>query len=206
MRMDIYSIIREAKENLLDLDETKRIFSLANDGILFKIVAKEDEKEEKSDIVKFAEYILKNRDNFWEAKRNENLEEFNKDLNNDLKQIIKKDREEVKRNLFDEMNKLVTDTNNDGKVDTADSSPNVVFFKLFLNEYNNKYAFTWKAFKETKRLYEKSHPVDGEDIYVLKSLLEKDPKIEKIVDATVFCKAAHSLTDKTIEKIKEKIG
>ena len=206
MRMDVYSVIREAKENLLDLDETKRIFSLANDGILFKIVAKEDEKDEKSDIVKFAEYILKNRDNFWEAKRNETLEEFNKDLNNELKQIIKKDREEVKRNLFDEMNKLVADTNSDGRVDTADSSPNVVFFKLFLNEYNNKYAFTWKAFKETKRLYEKSHPTEGEDIYVLKSLLEKDPKIEKIVDATVFCKTAHSLTDKTIEKIKEKIG
>ena len=108
--MDVYSVIREAKENLLDLDETKRIFSLANDGILFKIVAKEDEKDEKSDIVKFAEYILKNRDNFWEAKRNETLEDFNKDLNNELKQIIKKDREEVKRNLFDEMNKLVTDT------------------------------------------------------------------------------------------------
>ena len=104
------------------------------------------------------------------------------------------------------MNELVGDYDNDGKITMADSSPNSVFFKLFLTEYNTKYAFTWKAFKEAKRLYEKSHPVDGEDIYVLKSLLEKDPRIEKIVDSTVFCKSARTLTSSTIDKIKEKIG
>ena len=208
MKMDVYSVIREAKEgNILDSDEVERIYSLANDGILFKIVAKEDnEKEEKSDVVKFAETILKNRDDFWEAKRNEKLDDFEKNINSKLKSIIKKNRKEVKKELFDQMNSLVGDLNNDGKVDVSDSSPNVIFFRLFLTEYNTKYAFTWKAFKETKRLYEKSHPVDGEDIYVLKSLLEKDPKIDKVVDSTVFSKAVKTLTDSTINKIKEKIG
>lgn len=207
MKMDVYSIIREAQEGkVLDSNEIERIYSLANDDILLKIVAKEDDKEEKSEPVKFAEVILKHRDDFWEAKRKEEIEEFEKEINSELKKTIKKERKEVKKELFKKMNDLVGDINNDGVVDTSDNSPNVVFFKLFLNEYNNKYAFTWKAFKETKRIYEKNHPVDGEDIYVLKSLLEKDPKIQKVVDSTVFSRAAKTLTDSTINKIKEKIG
>ena len=205
MKFDVYSVINEAKEtNLIDDNEIDRLYSLANDGILFKIVAKDE--DEKKETTKLASFILKNRDNYWEAKNADNLPSFYKELNNKIKNIIKKDRKKVKKELFDEMNSLVGDYNNDGKVTTADSSPNAVFFKLFLSEYNTKYAFTWKAFKEAKRLYEKTHPVDGEDIYVLKSLLEKDPKIQKVTDITVFCKAARSLTEKTIEKIKEKIG
>ena len=88
----------------------------------------------------------------------------------------------------------------------SSENPNSVVFKLFLSDYNSKYAFTWKAFKETKKIYEKSHVLEGEDIYILKSLLEKDPKIDKVVDSTIFSKQNRPLSKEIIDKIKEKIG
>lgn len=210
MKFDIYTVINEAKDSkTLDLDELTKLFSLANEQVLFNIVAKEDaekkDDEEKSKIYDFAELVLKNRDNFWTAKRADNLEDFLSEFNKDIKEKIKKDRKKTKRELFDQMNNIAQNMSQTGS-DTSETSANAVVFKLFLNEYNTKYAFTWKSFKETKRNYEKGHILEGEDIYVLKALLEKDPKIQKVVDSTVFCKSSHSLSDAVIDKIKEKIG
>ena len=72
MRMDVYTVINESKDSkTLDIEELNRLFSLANEQILFNIVAKEDinDKDEKSDVYDFATIILKNRDNFWTAKK-----------------------------------------------------------------------------------------------------------------------------------------
>ena len=205
--MDVYTVINESKDSkTLDIEELNRLFSLANEQILFNIVAKEDinDKEEKSDVYDFATIILKNRDNFWTAKKKDELEDFLKDLNKELKEKLKKNRKTAKKELFDAMNNAAKEMSQ--KLETSKESPNVIIFKLFLQEYNSKYAFTWKAFKETKRNYEKNHIVEGEDIYVLKALLEKDPKIEKITDSTVFCKSSRTISNDIIDKIKEKIG
>ena len=108
-----------------------------------------------------------------------------------------------KKELFEKMNKVAE---NYGSNIKSSENPNSVVFKLFLSDYNSKYAFTWKAFKETKKIYEKSHVLEGEDIYILKSLLEKDPKIDKVVDSTIFSKQNRPLSKEIIDKIKEKIG
>lgn len=198
--MDIYKVIRESKEGkLFDTDELNKLYSFANDQILLNIAAVEDED---SKVGELASIILKNRDNFWTAKYDETLDGFSKDLESEIKSKIKQDRKDVKKDLFDKMDIIAKSTSQ--KIDNGKESPNTIFFKLFLNEYNTKHAFTWKAFKEAKKRYEKSNPVDGEDIYTLKSMLEKDPKIEKVSDTTVFCKAAHSLSDEIIDKLKEK--
>ena len=198
--MDVYSVILEAKnDKIFSLDEIDKIFSLGNEQILFKIAAEKEDGQEG----KFVSVILKNRNNFWENKHNETLKDFSKEFNKILKKEIKNPIK-VKKSVFKLINKYAND--GVGKLIDVSDSPNIVFFKLFMNEYNNKYAFTWKAFKETKRMFEKTHPVEGEDIYTLKSLLEKDPKILKIKDSTVFCKSQHSLSDSTLKKIKEKLG
>lgn len=198
--MDICNIVLESKDSrILTPKDVERIFSFGNEKILFKIVA----ENEKEPIGKFASIILKNRNNFWENKHSDKIEDFTYDLNNILKKEIKKVKK-VKKELFNLMNKYADE--GVGKLIDVSDSPNVVFFKLFMQEYNDKYAFTWRAFKEVKRNFEKSHPVEGEDIYILKQLLEKDPNIVKITNSTLFCKSQHTLSDSTIKKIKEKIG
>lgn len=205
--MDIYRVIRESKEGkLFDTDELNKMYSFANDQILLTIVARNDQAkdEDKEELADMAEIVLKNRDNFWTAKHNDELDDFSKELESEIKSKIKQRRMEVKKDLFNKMDEIAKSTSQ--KIDKGEETANAVFFKLFLNEYNTKHAFTWKAFKDTKKRYEKTHPVDGEDIYVLKSVLEKDPKIEKVVDSTVFCKAARTLSDDVIDKLKERAG
>lgn len=199
--MDVYSVINESKKSkVLSDDEIDRIFSLGNEGILLKIVA--GDKDEGLE-AKFATVILKNRGEYWENKHADTMDDFSKELNKELKKKVKK-ANKAKDLLFDKMNKMAAD--GIGLAINVSDSPNLVFFRLFMNEYNNKYAFTWKAFKEVKREYEKSHPVVGEDIYTLKQLLEKDPKIVKVVDSTVFCKAQNTLSKSILDEIKEKLG
>ena len=84
--------------------------------------------------------------------------------------------------------------------------PNTALFRLFFNEYNTKQIFTWKNFKDTKKQFEKNHPLEGENIYNLKSFLEKNTSIEKIDNNTVFSKEQRTLSDKCIEKLIEKIS
>ena len=227
--MDVYRVINEAKDSkIIDKDELERLFSFANDAILMRIRAQEDSEEEPGDEAKLAEIVLKNRDNYQEAKREEKLDEFNKELNNEIKKKIKKDRKETKKKLFDKMNEIAKDYQTT-EAKAQDENANVVIFKMFLNEWNTKYAFTWKAFKNLKRDYEKTHILEGEDLFVLKALLEKDPNIAKkrsfdlskadisagkiakdtsgkVTDSTVFSKQNNTLTKETIEKIKEKIA
>ena len=86
-----------------------------------------------------------------------------------------------------------------------------------------------KSKKEWRKNYEKTHILEGEDLFILKALLEKDPNIAKkaavdsrkadfakgkigkdisgkVIDSTVFSKGNNTLTKETIEKIKEKIA
>ena len=145
---------------------------------------------------------LKNKDDFWNAKNNDKLSDFINNLSKEIKKKIKHSKK-IKKELFEKMNKVAE---NYGSNIKSSENPNSVVFKLFLSDYNSKYAFTWKAFKETKKIYEKSHVLEGEDIYILKALLEKDPKIDKVVDSTIFSKQNRPLSKEIIDKIKEKIG
>lgn len=207
MKMDIYTIINESKDSkLFELDEVENLYALTNDSILFNIIATDEKNknkdEEQSFIAKFAEIILKNKDDFWNAKNNDKLSDFINNLSKEIKKKIKHSKK-IKKELFEKMNKVAE---NYGSNIKSSENPNSVVFKLFLSDYNSKYAFTWKAFKETKKIYEKSHILEGEDIYILKSLLEKDPKIDKVVDSTIFSKQNRPLSKEIIDKIKEKIG
>ena len=207
MKMDIYTIINESKDSkLFELDEVENLYALTNDSILFNIIATDEKNknkdEEQSFIAKFAEIILKNKDDFWNAKHNDKLSDFINNLSKEIKKKIKHSKK-IKKELFEKMNKVAE---NYGSNIKSSENPNSVVFKLFLSDYNSKYAFTWKAFKETKKIYEKSHVLEGEDIYILKSLLEKDPKIDKVVDSTIFSKQNRPLSKEIIDKIKEKIG
>ena len=207
MKMDIYTIINESKDSkLFELDEVENLYALTNDSILFNIIATDEKNknkdEEQSFIAKFAEIILKNKDDFWNAKNNDKLSDFINNLSKEIKKKIKHSKK-IKKELFERMNKVAE---NYGSNIKSSENPNSVVFKLFLSDYNSKYAFTWKAFKETKKIYEKSHVLEGEDIYILKSLLEKDPKIDKVVDSTIFSKQNRPLSKEIIDKIKEKIG
>ena len=206
--MDIYRIIRESKEDkkLFSDNEINKLYSFSNNNVLLNIIAKDEieNKEEKSDIAKMASIILKNKSDFWEYKYKDEENELNKELSLKLKKEFKKETKDIINSLFDRMNETAKKL----EVTSGETSdnPNVVIFKIFLNEYNTKYAFTWKAFKQVKREYEKNHTLEGEDIYILKAILEKDEKIDKVVDSTVFCKSSKTLSDSTIDKIKEKIG
>lgn len=205
MKMDIYTIINESKDSkLFELDEVENLYALTNDSILFNIVATDEKNKnkEQSSIAKFAEIILKNKDDFWNAKNNDKLSDFINNLSKEIKKKIKHSKK-IKKELFEKMNKVAE---NYGSNIKSSENPNSVVFKLFLSDYNSKYAFTWKAFKETKKIYEKSHVLEGEDIYILKALLEKDPKIDKVVDSTIFSKQNRPLSKEIIDKIKEKIG
>lgn len=230
MKMDVYRVINEAKNpKIIDTDELEKVYSLANDAILMRIAAQEnDDDDKKSDVGELAEIIIKNRDDYHYAKKQDELEDFHKELNNEIKKKIKKDREETKKKLFDKMNEIAKEYQST-ELKSGEENPNVVIFKMFLNEWNTKYAFTWKAFKNIKKTYEKTHVLEGEDLFVLKSLLEKDPNIAKktgydsrkvdfekgkigkdisgkVTDSTVFSKSNNTLAKETIERIKEKIA
>ena len=108
--MDIYRVINEAKDSkIIDKDEMEKIYSLANDAILMRIAAAEDSKEEDTDVGKLAEIIIKNRDDYHFAKREDELDDFSKELNTEIKKKIKKDRKEVKKELFNKMDEIAKD-------------------------------------------------------------------------------------------------
>lgn len=230
MKMDIYKVINEAVQDsrVIDKEELDRLFSFANDAILMRIIAKDDDEDKKSEETKLAELVVKNKDDYFFAKKNDEIDDFLKEFNSEIRKEIKKDRKEIKKKLFEKMNEIAKDYQQ-SELKATDENANVVVFKMFLNEWNTKYAFTWKAFKNIKKDYEKTHILDGEDLFVLKSLLEKDPNIAKkrsfdlkyadlsngkvakdtsgkVTDSTVFSKNNNTLTKQTIEKIKEKIA
>ena len=97
MKMDIYRVINEAKDSkIIDKDEMEKIYSLANDAILMRIAAAEDSKEEDTDVGKLAEIIIKNRDDYHFAKKEDELDDFSKELNTEIKKKIKKDIDKLK--------------------------------------------------------------------------------------------------------------
>lgn len=227
--MDVYRVIKEAKEpRLIDMDEMDKLFSFANAPILTRIAAREDRKDEKSDEHKFVELIAKNRDDYFWAKDRDTLDDFNKEFNSDIKKMFKSKREDVKKKLFDDIDEIA-DAYKPSNDSLASANPNTVVFKMFLNEWNTKHSFTWKMFKRLKKDYEKTHILEGEDLFVLKSLLEKDPNIVnqrsldfrradaergkiakdvsgKVTDSTVFSRANNTLARETIEAIKKRIA
>ena len=227
--MDVYRVIKEAKEpRLIDMDEMDKLFSFANAPILTRIAAREDRKDEKSDEHKLVELISRSRDDYFWAKDRDTLDDFNKEFNSDIKKMFKGKRAELKKQLFDDIDEIA-DAYKPSNDSLASANPNTVVFKMFLNEWNTKHSFTWKMFKRLKKDYEKTHILEGEDLFVLKSLLEKDPNIVKqrsldfrradvekgkiakdisgkVTDSTVFSRANNTLTRETIEAIKKKIA
>lgn len=199
--LNIYKIINEIEETkVIDSDNLDDLFHIDN-KVLFQLIVKE---KEKTDIAKVSELIIKNKDEFYSASKDDELDDFYKDINKQIKKIIKTDKKEFKKEFLGKI-EVVKNSIKQAE-DTSHDTPNVIIFKLFLREYNTKYSFTWRAFKEVKREYEKSHVLEGENIYSLKSLLERDPKIDKVTNTTVFCKSEETLSDSIIEKIKNKIG
>ena len=198
--MDVYSVIREAKDTkeLLSTEELNKLFSPSLERTLFTII----NNNENEDFVKLSEIILKKRGAYQEAKLKEKLDDFKDEIISDFKTILKKDKHEKLEEFFEHTDKVAEVANK--YIQTAEDDPNSIIFKLFLNEYNTKVAFTWKAFKMVKKDFEKNHPLTGENIYNLKSLIEKYSDIEKIENNTVFSKESHTLSDKCLEKIKEK--
>lgn len=193
--LSINRIIKESEESISSED----LFNIDN-KVLFQLILQE---KEKTDLVKVAELILKNKDEYYAANKDDELDDFYKDINRQIKKIIT-DKSEFKKEFFEKVDNIKSNLKN--MEDTSFDTPNVIIYKLFLKEYNTKYSFTWRAFKEVKRNYEKSHVLEGENIYSLKSLLERDPKIDKITNTTVFCKSNNSISDSILEKIKNKIG
>lgn len=194
--MDIYSVINESKNSkILDSDDIEKLYSGNLDSALFALATNKDEN-----IAEFASTILKDRNDYQIAKKNDKLDDFLDDLNSLLKKNIDK-ANKTKSDFFELLDKFSDFSPK--KIET-DISPNAVVIRLFLSEYNTKYAFTWKAFKKVKKEYEKNNLLEGEDIYILKSILEKSPNIQKVIDSTVFCKSAGTLSDKILDKLKEK--
>ncbi len=199
--MDIYKIIRESKEDY-SIDETTvdYLYSTIVEKTLLSMINNEEDNDEFNNI---AEKILKKRDDYHTAKKENKMEQFISDLNNDFIKVFKSDRKERTEEFINYINQYSKNIKN--TISKINNNPDILIFKLFLKEYNEKESFTWKQFKNIKRIFEKSHPLEGENIYNLKSLLEKDPNIEKIKDETVFSKSLGSLSKKTIEKINDKI-
>lgn len=202
MKIDVYKVINEAKENksYFSEDEVRDLYS--KEAILFKLL--QSENEEDKNINKFIEEVLKKRQDYTEGLMNDDLSDLVSDINTDFKKIIKSNRKEEKNSLLDRIKNMSDAAMK--YIETAKTSPDTIIYKLFLDEYNNKYAFTWKAFKYAKKRYEKSHPLFGENVSNLKSMLERDSKIVKINNNTLFCRSAKTLSDTTLEKIRDRIS
>jgi hypothetical protein len=213
--MDIYNVINEskAKKTIISSEEASKLFSIPNENILFRIAGGLDEDDDLMDLV---ELILKSKDDYYAAK--EDTEDFLKEFNFKLKKI--KNVKKLKEELFGKMDDLAKNYN---YIEKNPDAPNSIILKMFLNEWNTKHSFTWRGFKQVKKNYEKNHILSGENLFVLKEILEKDPHIAsrngfeksksgrikdvsgKVVDGTIFCKAAHTLSNDTIEAIKKRI-
>ena len=202
--MDIYKIIRESTDTkeLLSIEDIDFLFSPATEKSLFYIINKDD--EDTKEFNNIAEKILKKREDYQIAKHKDNLDEFKKEITGIFKSVFKLEKKEKKEELFnylknksEEVSKVI----NIGKFE-----PDNIIYRLFLKEYNTKYAFTWKAFKDVKREYEKNHTLEGENIYNLKSMIEKYNNIDKVYNNTVFSKENNPFSEKFLEKINDKIN
>lgn len=202
--MDIYKIIRESTDTkeLLSIGDIDFLFSPTTEKSLFYIINKDDEDTKKFNSI--AEKILKKREDYQIAKHKDNLDEFKKEIAGIFKSVFKLEKKEKKEELFDYLknkSEEVSKVINLGKFE-----PDNIIYRLFLKEYNTKYAFTWKAFKDVKREYEKNHTLEGENIYNLKSMIEKYNNIDKVYNNTVFSKENNPFSEKFLEKINDKIN
>ena len=202
--MDIYKIIRESTDTkeLLSIEDIDFLFSPTTEKSLFYIINKDDEDTKKFNSI--AEKILKKREDYQIAKHKDNLDEFKKEITGIFKSVFKLEKKEKKEELFDYLknkSEEVSKVINIGKFE-----PDNIIYRLFLKEYNTKYAFTWKAFKDVKREYEKNHTLEGENIYNLKSMIEKYNNIDKVYNNTVFSKENNPFSEKFLEKINDKIN
>lgn len=202
--MDIYKIIRESTDTkeLLSIEDIDFLFSPTIEKSLFYIINKDDEDTKKFNSI--AEKILKKREDYQIAKHKDNLDEFKKEITGIFKSVFKLEKKEKKEELFDYLknkSEEVSKVINLGKFE-----PDNIIYRLFLKEYNTKYAFTWKAFKDVKREYEKNHTLEGENIYNLKSMIEKYNNIDKVYNNTVFSKENNPFSEKFLEKINDKIN
>ena len=202
--MDIYKIIRESTDTkeLLSIEDIDFLFSPVTEKSLFYIINKDDEDTKKFNSI--AEKILKKREDYQIAKHKDNLDEFKKEITGIFKSVFKLEKKEKKEELFDYLknkSEEVSKVINLGKFE-----PDNIIYRLFLKEYNTKYAFTWKAFKDVKREYEKNHTLEGENIYNLKSMIEKYNNIDKVYNNTVFSKENNPFSEKFLEKINDKIN
>lgn len=198
--MDIYKVINESKKNTgFSEEEIDRVFSLSNEQIMYYIIAKYEKEDEYKEERKLAEFILKRKDEYWKAVNDKSISKFTKDFNEDFS-VRFEHRKKQKKKLF-ELIDLTAGTMS-GKVETG-VSINAIAIKLFLKEYNTKYAFTWKAFKQVKKLYDKTHPVEVNDMSALKRILEKEFKLGDINNTTVFCKTNHTLSNEVLELLKK---
>lgn len=198
---DIYQIIRESKEEkqLLTFEELDKLYTPEVIKTLFYIINKDEEK----DYCKLAEYILKKREDYQIAKKNDNLKEFKKDIKSEFKRIFKTDKFKKKEDFFNYINNSAEAGNKN--IVQVSNNPDKVIYKLFLNKYNSNTPFTWAMFKELKKDYEKNNQLEGENIYNLKSMIEKYTKIEHVDNNTVFDKSANTLSDKLLSKLDKKL-
>ena len=203
MKVDIYNIIEEAKQSkMFSKEELKSFFSPVGIGYL---TSKINLDEDKTNLEKTCEEILKAKENFWLSIKKENVEDFSCELFKHLKKIFnnKKDFEKTIRKIKHSIKKKI-ENSYEPLQKTNEQTATGILFKLFLKEYNTKYAFTWRGFKRVKKEYEKSHFLDGENIYSLKAMLEKDENIKSVNDFTMFSKSNHTLSDYTLNKLQEK--
>lgn len=202
--MDIYKIIRESTntKELLSIEDIDFLFSPVTEKSLFYIINKDDEDTKKFNNI--AEKILKKREDYQIAKHKDNLDEFKKEITGIFKSVFKLEKKEKKEELFDYLKNKSEEVSK--VVNLGKFEPDNIIYRLFLKEYNTKYAFTWKAFKDVKKEYEKNHTLEGENIYNLKSMIEKYNNIDKVYNNTVFSKENNPFSEKFLEKINDKIN
>ncbi len=202
--MDIYKIIRESTDTkeLLSIEDIDFLFSPVTEKSLFYIINKDD--EDTKEFNNIAEKILKKREDYQIAKHKDNLDEFKKEITGIFKSVFKLEKKEKKEELFDYLKNKSEEVSK--VVNLGKFEPDNIIYRLFLKEYNTKYAFTWKAFKDVKREYEKNHTLEGENIYNLKSMIEKYNNIDKVYNNTVFSKENNPFSEKFLEKINDKIN
>ena len=202
--MDIYKIIRESTDTkeLLSIEDIDFLFSPTTEKSLFYIINKDDEDTKKFNSI--AEKILKKREDYQIAKHKDNLDEFKKEITGIFKSVFKLEKKEKKEELFDYLKNKSEEASK--VINLGKFEPDNIIYRLFLKEYNTKYAFTWKAFKDVKREYEKNHTLEGENIYNLKSMIEKYNNIDKVYNNTVFSKENNPFSEKFLAKINDKIN
>ena len=202
--MDIYKIIRESTntKELLSIEDIDFLFSPATEKSLFYIINKDD--EDTKEFNNIAEKILKKREDYQIAKHKDNLDEFKKEITGIFKSVFKLEKKEKKEELFDYLKNKSEEVSK--VVNLGKFEPDNIIYRLFLKEYNTKYAFTWKAFKDVKKEYEKNHTLEGENIYNLKSMIEKYNNIDKVYNNTVFSKENNPFSEKFLTKINDKIN